>query len=147
MIFSHLEEDLQIGIVEELPRAEITALLTEMPPDDRADLFKQMPDSLKDSVLPALAHAEREDIRRLTAYAEGTVGAVMTSDYATLKPDMTISEAIEHLRKVAPDRETIYVAFVLDDNRKLLGYSSLKDIIVSGTAKRIRDIMHTDFVY
>ncbi|MBN1864539.1 MAG: magnesium transporter [Victivallales bacterium] len=146
-IFSHLDEDLQIGIIETLPRNEITALVTEMPPDDRADLFKQMPEPLKESVLPALAHAEREDIRRLTAYAEGTVGAVMTSDYATLKPQMSIPEAIEHLRKVAPDRETIYVAFVLDDDRRLLGYTSLKDIIVAGSGKAIKDIMHADFIF
>lgn len=57
-----------------------------MPSDDRADLFKELPEERAESVLPAPAQAEREDIRRLTAYEEGTTGTVMTSDYATLSP-------------------------------------------------------------
>ena len=146
-ILSHLGMEFQTDIVEKLPLSDIKTLLSEMSPDDRADLFKELPETLQESILPALAHAEREDIRRLTAYEEGTVGAAMTSDYATLKPGMTITEAIEHLRRVAPDRETIYVAFVVDDNRKLLGYTSLKDIIVAASSKKVSDIMHTEFVY
>jgi len=85
-IFSHLDEDFQIEIVESLRRDEVAPLVTDMPPDDRADLFKQLPEDVRQRILPALAQAEREDIRRLTAYEEGTAGAVMTSDYATLPP-------------------------------------------------------------
>lgn len=83
-IFSHLDEDLQVEIIGSLRREEVARLLAEMSPDDRADLFKQLPEDLRESVLPALAQAEREDIRRLSSYSEGTAGAVMTSDYASL---------------------------------------------------------------
>lgn len=146
-IFSHLDESLQVEIVERLRREELARLLSKMSPDDRADLFKKIPPTLQESVIPALAQAEREDIRRLAAYKEGTAGAVMTSDYATLSPNLTASEAIERLREVAPDKETIYYAYVVDENRKLIGFVSLKDLIVARRDARVKDIMHREVIF
>jgi magnesium transporter len=145
-IFSHLAEDFQVTIVGTMSRREIAVLLADMPPDDRADLFKQLPQDLREAVLPALAQAEREDIRRLTAYEEGTAGAQMTSDYAALSPELTASQAIERLREVAPDRETIYYAYVVDKNRRLVGFVSLKDLILARRDARVGDIMHGDII-
>jgi magnesium transporter len=146
-ILSHLDENLQVEVVATLRRDDIARLLADMPPDDRADLFKRMPDEEREAVLPALAQAEREDIRRLAAYQEGTAGAVMTSDYATLGPHLTASQAFERLREVAPDKETIYLAYVVDEQRKLLGFVSLKDLIVARREARVGDIMHRDVIY
>jgi len=146
-IFSHLDEDLQLKIVGSLPRKEVAQLLADMSPDDRVDLFKRLPENLRESILPAMAQAEREDIRRLSSYEEGTAGAVMTSDYATLSPQLTAAEAIEHLRQVAPDSETIYYAYVVDEQRKLLGFVSLKDLIVARRDARVGDIMHRDVIF
>jgi len=146
-IFSHLDEDLMVEMIETLRRNEIARLLTEMPHDERADLFKRLPEERRQAILPALAQAEREDIRRLTAYQEGTAGAVMTSDYATLSQQLTVSQAIERLREVAPDKETIYYAYVVDEYRKLLGFVSLKDLIVARRESRIADIMHRDVIF
>jgi magnesium transporter len=146
-IFSHLDDDLMVEIIEMLQRNEIVRLLTEMPHDERADLFKRLPEERRDAVLPALAQAEREDIRRLTAYSEGTAGAVMTSDYASLSRHLTVSQAIERLREIAPDKETIYYTYVLDENRKLLGFVSLKDIIVARRESLVGDIMHPDVIF
>ena len=146
-IFSHMDEDLQIEIIGSLRRMEVARLLADMPPDDRADLFKELPDEMQESVLPALAQAEREDIRRLTAYEEGTAGAVMTSDYVTLPPHLTASQAIDHLRKVAPDKETIYYGYVVDEKRKLQGFVSLKDLIVARRESKVGDIMHPEVIF
>jgi magnesium transporter len=146
-IFSHLDEDLMIELIETLRRDEIARLLTEMPHDERADLFKRLPEERREAVLPAMAQAEREDIRRLTAYTEGTAGAAMTSDYATLSQQLTVSQAIERLREVAPDKETIYYAYVVDEHRKLLGFVSLKDLIVARRDSRVGDIMHRDVIF
>jgi magnesium transporter len=146
-IFSHLPEDVQLDIVEELPRLAIAGLMTEMSPDDRADLFKRLPETVQEAVLPGMAQAEREDIRRLAAYEEGTVGAVMTSDYATLEPGFSIKEAIEHLRKAAPDRETIYNAYVLDRDRRLIGCVSLRNLILAPPGVKVADITERDFIY
>lgn len=146
-IYSHLDEDLQVEIVGDLRREEVARLLADMSPDDRAHLFKQLPENLREAVLPALAQAEREDIRRLSAYKEGTAGAVMTSDYATLPLQLTTAQAIERLREIAPDKETIYYAYVVDESRKLLGFVSLKDLIVAPREARVGDIMHREVIF
>lgn len=146
-IFSHLDEELQVDVISTLKRDDMARLITDMPPDDRADLFKRMPDDNRESLLPALAQAEREDIRRLAAYEEGTAGAAMTSDYATLAPELTAIKAIERLRDVAPDKETIYYAYVVDEKRRLLGFVSLRDLIVAQRDTRIVDMMHREVIY
>jgi len=146
-ILGYLDEDLQVEIVESLSREEIVLLLADMSSDDRAHLFKQLPKKLRESVLPALARAEREDVRCLSAYREGTAGAVMTSDYATLSPQLTVYQAIEHLREAAPDKETIYYAYVVDEGRKLLGFVSLKDLIVARRDTRVGDIMNPKVIF
>lgn len=143
-IFAHLSDDTQAEIITILERRETAALLADMAPDDRADLFKQLPVEVGESILPAMAQAEREDIRRLASYAENTAGAVMTSDYATLSPDLTAAQAVERLREVAPDKETIYYAYVLDHSRRLLGFVSLRDLIVARRDATVGDIMHID---
>ena len=146
-IFSHLDEELQIEIVPALSRGEIASLFAEIPPDDRVDIFKRLPEGQQEAILPALAQAEREDIRRLAAYEEKTAGAVMTSDYAALQPGISATQAIDHLRTVAPDRETIYYAYVLDDQRRLVGFVSLKDLIVARRDAQVKDIMHRDVIF
>ncbi|MDA3898951.1 MAG: magnesium transporter [Spirochaetes bacterium] len=145
-IYSHLNESLQLDIVKTLRRNEIVGLLTNMSPDDRADLFKNMPEELRETTLPAMAQVEREDIRRLSAYEEGTAGAVMTSDYATLPPKLTALQAIDHLRMVAPNKETIYYSYVIDSNRRILGFVSLKDLIVSNKNSLVDDIMNGEVI-
>src|SRR5699024_11529695 len=99
--------------------------------DKRTDLYKLLSQDQLDVLLPALAQAKREDIRRLSAYEEGTAGALMSSDYATLEAEMTVAEALDALRLEAPDAETIYHAYVIDDARKLLGVVSLRVLILS----------------
>ncbi|HHS51143.1 MAG TPA: magnesium transporter [candidate division Zixibacteria bacterium] len=146
-ILTHFEDDFQTEIIENIPRRDFANILTEMAHDERADLVKRLPEESRDAVLPALAQAEREDIRRLISYSEGTAGAVMTSDYATLPPDLTVSQAIDRLREIAPDRETIYYAYVLDSERKLLGFVSLKDLILARRSARVENIMHRDIIF
>jgi magnesium transporter len=146
-IFSHLDIDIQVEIVGMLNRRETASLLSDMYADDRADLFKQLPEGLREYVLPALAQAEREDIRRLSAYSEGTAGAVMTSEYVALPPNLTASQAIDRLREVAPDKETIYYAYVVDETRRLLGQVSLRDLIIARRETRVGDIMNEEVVF
>lgn len=146
-ILSHLDEDLQLKVFQELSRDEKVALLLEMSPDDRADLFKALPEDYREALLPALAQAEREDIRRLCSYEEGTAGAVMTSDYATISPDMTAAEAIEHLREIAPDSETIYYTYVVDDQHRLLGFVSLRELILAPRDAKVSSFMKRDPIF
>ena len=143
-VFSHLPEPDQVATLRLLGRDECAALFSEMPPDDRALLYRHLPDELQERVMPALARAEREDIRRLASYPEGSAGSIMTSDYATLSPDITAGEAVERLRQAAPDKETIYYAYVVNRARRLIGFVSLRDLIVARRDTRVRDLLHED---
>ena len=140
-IFSYLEPDIQVAMAHKFPRDSMAVLIGEMPSDERTDLYKHLNQQQRDALLPALAQAEREDIRRLSSYAERTAGALMSSDYATLRAEMTVAEALDALRLEAPDAETIYHAYVIDDNRQLLGVVSLRVLILASPEQLIGDIM------
>lgn len=145
-VFSYLEDQIQVALAQEFPRTNLAKLVGEMPADERADLYNYLDQEQRDALLPALAQAMREDIRRLAAYEEGTAGALMTSDYATLGIDMNVTEALAALRLEAPDAETIYHAYVIDEQRKLLGVVSLRTLILAAPEQLISDIMVSSIV-
>ena len=145
-VFSYFDPEEQMEMAFLFPRASLAKLVGEMPSDERTDLYKRLDQDQRDALLPALAQAEREDIRRLSAYAEKTAGALMTSDYATLKAQMTVAQALAALRLEAPDAETIYHAYVIDEQRKLQGVVSLRTLILASPNQVIGDIMLTKVV-
>lgn len=146
-IFSHLDIDLQTRIAEILDKKKLAELLTEMPADDRVDLFKKFPEEKQELILPALAQAEREDIRKLAAYPEQSAGSVMTSEYVALFADMTVQEAINRVRLEAPRKETIFYNYIINEKRQLIGYVTLTDLILARPDQTLRDIMHEDVIY
>lgn len=145
--FGYFEPAQQVALARALPRACLQALFTDMPHDERADLWKSLPEDERDALLPGLAHAIREDVRRLAAYAEGTAGSIMTSDYCALEPDITARKALEVLRREAPDRETIYDSYVLDEQRRLLGVVSLRDLLLAPDDRLVCDIMVREVIF
>jgi len=145
-VFSYLDPELQDGVAQLMDRGELAALVSAMSHDERADLLTRLPEERTEQILPLLAQAEREDIRKLSSYEESTAGSVMTSDYATVPAELTAAAAIERLRHEAPDRETIYYCYVLDDQRRLVGMVSLKDLILAPPARRVLDIMQKDVI-
>jgi magnesium transporter len=146
-ILSYLDNARQVRLVEVMPPQEAAELLHVMSHDERADLVNRLDEEVLDPVLPYLAQAEREDIRRLASYEPGTAGAVMTTDYVTLPPHITVREALERLRQEAPDRETIYYCYVIDHKRRLIGFVSLKRLILSRRPAVIEDIMQRDIIF
>ena len=145
-VFSYLKPQQQVKFAQILPWATLAEIIGEMPSDKRADIFKQLDLEQQNVLLPALAQAKREDIRQLAAYVEGTAGAIMSSEYATLKPNMTVLDAIKMLRLEAPATETIYIAYVLDEMRKLLGVISLKQLILGQEQDQVDQLMTTDLI-
>ena len=143
-ILGYLDRKKQVALARSAPRARLAAVVSEMDADDRADLFNALTEDEQEALLPALAQAEREDIRRLAAYEDGTAGAIMTSDYAVLSPDLSARQALDTLRREAPDKETIYRAYVVDADRKLLGSVRLQDLILAPFNKQIEAIMERD---
>jgi magnesium transporter len=143
-IFGYLDVETQVELAHTAPRAKLARIITAMDADERADLFNELSEDQQEALLPALAQAEREDIRRLSSYEESTAGAIMTSDYAVLTGDLSASAAIEKLRREAPDKETIYRAYVIDDARRLIGSVRLQDLILAPSRKSVEDIMETN---
>lgn len=140
-VFAYLEAEQQVRLAGQAPRGGLAPLVGEMAADERVDLFKRLNEEQQAALLPALAQAERDDLRKLASYEEGTAGAMMTSDYATLKPEMSVAEALVALRREAPDAETIYQAFVIDDQRRLIGVVSLRDLILAAPTTAVSQLM------
>lgn len=143
-LFEYLQPEPQIVLARSLGRRELAEIVTEMDADDRADLFNRLTPDERETLLPALAQAEREDIRRLAACAEGTAGAIMTSDYATLSGDLSVRQALDVLRREAPDKETIYRTYVIDSDRRLIGSVRLQDLILATPNTKVSDLMERD---
>lgn len=140
-IFGYLGPDFQARLATIMPRTDLAAIFMEMNADDRADLYKKLTDEQREALMPALAQAEREDIRQLAAYEEGTAGAIMTSDYASLSPALNALQAIDVLRHEAPNKETIYRAYVVNADRRLIGSVRLQDLITAPASVKIAELM------
>ncbi|MEW6219260.1 MAG: magnesium transporter [Thermodesulfobacteriota bacterium] len=147
MVFGHLPLAVQRQVAEAIPRETVADLVSAMSADERVDLMKELPDEVQDEIFPLLARAEREDIRKLAAYAEGTAGAIMTSAYVTLRPELTVAAALEKLRHEWPGKETIYYAYVINDRRQLVGLVSLRGLILARPSARVGDIMNPDVIF
>lgn len=146
-LFAHLPEQCQDSMLRAMSREAVVQLFEHMPSDDRADLYNRLGKQAKHKLLPALAKVERDDILRLAAYAEGTVGSVTTSDYVHVSPQMTVAEALAHVRATAPDKETIYSLYVLDQEHRLSGTVSLRDLVLADAQASIGTIMRRDPVF
>jgi magnesium transporter len=155
-IFEYLPISRQVEMVEGKARPQLGQLIGKMSHDDRVDLLRRLTGRVKEALLRLVDEADRRDIATLFELGENTVGALMTTDYAWLSPTLTAAEAIDQLRQQAPDRETIYYVYVLDEAkrrndgaaapRKLLGVISLRDLILAPRHALIRDLMEVDLV-
>lgn len=146
-VLGQLDSDLQMEVMLRMSDTRLADIITHMFSDERVDLIQLLPEERRQNILRLLAKAEREDIIRLGAYEEGTAGAIMTSDYAVLKPTLSIRQALDKLRLEAPDKETIYYAYVVDEHRRLMGLVSLRDLIMATPEKTVAEIMRRDPVH
>jgi magnesium transporter len=144
VIFEYFPIESQVKLVEGTGRPHMAKLIEQMSHDDRAELLRRLRPRVAEALLRLVDEADRRDIAQLTRYAENTAGALMTTDYAWLPANITVPEAIERLRHQAPDRETIYYVYVLDDQRKLLGVVSLRDLILAPRQALVKDVMDAE---
>ncbi|RMH45130.1 MAG: magnesium transporter [Deltaproteobacteria bacterium] len=126
--------------------ATAAAVTDEMAPDDRADLYAELPEELRKQLLAEVDPEESRDIRTLLAYDEDTAGGVMTTDFVALPATMTVEQAIDAVRKTAEEMETIYVVYVVDSHGTLHGVVSLRDLVTSPAHKTLEDIMNPNVV-
>jgi magnesium transporter len=145
-IFEYFPIDWQVKMVEGVGREHMAHLIEQMSHDDRVDLMRRLLPRVAEQLLRLVDEADRRDIANLVRQDENTAGGLMTTNYAWLPPGLTAAEALDRLRLQAPETETIYYVFVLDDQRRLLGVLSLRDLILAPRHAQIRDIMEQRLV-
>ena len=145
-IFEYFPLDFQVELVKTIPHQALSRIIEEMAHDDRVDLISEMEPELVEKLMPLIAHAERVDILKLLEYPEKSAGSLLTTDYASLPAEITVAEALERLRSQAPSRETIYYVYIVDDQRHLLGFLSLRKLIMAKPNTRLADIMLRDVI-
>ena len=145
-VFAHLEPETQLRVVEAFTDEETTAMLDELFIDDAVDFIEEMPANMVNRILRLVTPAKRQLINRYLQYPEDSAGSIMTADYTRLKKDMTVKEAIAHLRAVGEDRETIYTLYVTDEQRRLEGVTSVRALLLSNDETRVEEIMQRDII-
>ncbi|EKO3923345.1 magnesium transporter [Vibrio metschnikovii] len=140
-LFGYFSLTWQEKLAEQMDAQLLTQLAELMPHDERADLLTQLEPELQQQVLEQMDSEERSDIQRLVAYPEESVGAVMTSDFAVLAADYTVEQAMQKLRSIAKQTETIYQAYVVDEQQRLQGTVSLRDLVISEPSLTVGKIM------
>ena len=145
-IFEYFPIDWQVKMVEGTGREHMAHLIENMSHDDRVDLMRRLLPRVAESLLRLVDEADRRDIATLVAQDKNTAGGLMTTAYAWLPPNLTVTEALERLRLQAPEQETIYYVFVLDENHKLQGVVTLRDLIMAPRHALIKDIMESRVV-
>jgi magnesium transporter len=145
-VFAHLEPETQRRVVEAFTDEETTQMLDQLFVDDAVDFLEEMPANMVNRILRLTNPDKRRIINRYLQYPEDSAGSIMTAEYTRLKRDMTVAQAITHLRTFGEDRETIYTCYVTDDQRFLEGVISVKTILLADDKDRIGDIMETDII-
>jgi magnesium transporter len=143
-VFVYFPLDKQAAMARGVGAERMSKLLEAIAPDSRAELLRRLPAAVVESLLPLVAKEERQNIRQMLAYPEHTAGAIMTSDYAWLAADASVGDALALLRRQAPASETIYYIYVLDGERHLRGFISLRDLVLADPAARVGDLMRPD---
>lgn len=145
-IFEYLPEDHQLTLASGVARQELAQLLNTMAHDDRAEFVRRLPPRVVEEILPLMAQADRNDVKRMLSFAEGTIGCRMTTDYAHVEPHLTLAEALAKVRHEAPDKETIYSIYVLDKDRHLEGVVGLKELLLGKPDALVDNVMRKEAV-
>ena len=146
-IFAELESDVQEKIITAMTDREIRHILDELFVDDAVDLIEELPANVVARVMKVATPETRDEINKFLAYPENSAGSVMTSEFISLHKSMTVSEAIEHIRRTGVDKETVYSAYVTDNKRVLEGTISFKELLFSTENKTIDLICNRELIY
>lgn len=145
-VFSYLDVENQQLIITSLSDKEAATIIDNLMADDAVDLLEEMPANVVKKLLANANPETRRDINHLLRYPEDSAGSIMTVEYVDLKEHLTVSQAIERIRKVGVDSETINICYVLDAQRKLLGTVALRYLLLSEDDDIIGDIMHENVI-
>ena len=145
--FVEMEPEAQQLLIQGFSDNELREVLDELYVDDAADLVEEMPANVVRRILAQADPEMRSSINQILRYPENSAGALMTMEYVSLRPDMTVEEAILRIRRQGVDKETIYTCYVLDKDRTLLGIVTVKDLLLAESDEtEIREIMTSNII-
>ncbi len=145
-VFSYLEVDSQEAIINSLSDREAGNVIDNLMADDAADLLEEMPANVVERLLANANPETRQAVNQLLRYPEDSAGSIMTVEYVSLKESLTVDQAIERIRAVGLDSETINICYVLDARRELVGTVALRYLLLSQGDEIIADIMHENVI-
>ncbi len=145
-IFAELDSSLQETIITAITDTEISKLVEELYIDDTVDMLEELPAGIVSRILHAAKPDTRAEINKFLNYPPESAGSVMTSEFLAVYSDMTVSDAIERVRRHGSDKETIYVIYVTDKSKILEGYIELRDLIFSQQTELVGNIMDTAII-
>jgi len=138
-----LEPRVQADIIDDMSNERASDILERMPPDEAADVLGDLPQAKAQELINLMEKEEAEDVQELMEHEDNTAGGLMTTEFLAFPPDMTVEEAIKELRLEAPNVETIYYLYILDQDEHVNGVVSLKNLILAMPHTLLSDIMLT----
>ena len=144
-VFVNMDTEKQQALIEGFNDARLREVLSEICPDDAADLVGEMPASVVSRILKHTDSETRAAINEILLYPKNSVGSIMTTEYVSLRRDMTVAEAIAKIRSVGVDKETVYTCYVTQ-KRKLVGIISVRTLLISKDEEILEDIMTTECI-
>lgn len=147
VVFAYLSGDIQRFIIESITDKEAVSILDELFLDDAVDLLEEMPANIVMKVLKNTDEEMRELINQFLNYPKDSAGSLMTIEYVDLRKEMTVGQAIKHIKETGIDKETIDTCYVMDSNRVLEGVISIRKLILNDDSTELKDIMDTDVIY
>ncbi len=143
-VFEHLSSPDQQHLLQSFHDSKVKDILEEMSPDDLARLLDEVPAIVAKRLVQLLPPEERKVTSTLLGYSENTAGRIMTPEYVALKKEMTVAEALDKIRRVGLEKETVYYCYVVDEKRRLVGIVSLKTLVIKPHSAVIGEIMDSD---
>ncbi|OQX87611.1 MAG: magnesium transporter [Candidatus Omnitrophica bacterium 4484_70.2] len=144
--FEYLPVDGQEVLLNSLSSQEVRSILNDMSPDDRTELFEEMPAELVRKFISYLSSEERKLAGEILNYPPNSVGRLITPDFVQLYEDMKVKDALQHIRKVGLSKETIYHCYVLDKKKRLKGVVSLKRLVLMDPEAKISEVMFKEVI-
>ena len=144
--FVEMETDLQEHLIKGFSDSELREVVAELYVDDAADLVEEMPANVVKRILAQADPQMRREINEILQYPDNSAGSIMTTEYVSLRPQMTVDEAIKRIRRTGVDKETIYTCYVTE-GRRLLGFVTVKDLLLAQDDESlIEDIMDKNVI-
>jgi magnesium transporter len=147
LILADLPITVQLSLFNAMSRKAFATIFEQMPTQSQVDFFQFLSKKAQTEILPFLSKSVRENILRLSAYPPDTAGGIMSLDYASVFERMTCAEAIAKVRADAPSKKLVYYVYVVNDEQTLLGFVTLKDLIMAEPSQMIADVVHREFVF